>query len=237
MSSKSFGYDGLSLRVRELEDILDMDPSGMAEAGGCSRATYYRYRNGGSMPTLDFLINILNHEKRLSAEWLLKGEGRILNNTGDQQVSDKDNQSQNGHDFYDLPLIEMNRLNSSQDFESIERFIDQSENISIPKILLNLLLDTDYFEDTFVMVVQDDTMIPEVKPGGVVLVDKTKITPTEGVFVVRFDSYVRIKTLQPMPGGRLMLSLVNKKYEPIVIEEKYEGFEVLGRIMLTTHRL
>lgn len=237
MSSMAFGNNGLSLRIKKLEDVLKMTPSAMAEAGGCSRATYYRYRNGDSLPTLSFLIKILNRENSLNAEWLLKGEGEVFKHTEYEITKEGQNLTENGRDFYHLPLIEMESLNGNREVKNVNEFIESSETIAIPKSLLDLLLKTESFKNTFIMLVQDDSMVPEVKPGGLVLVDQQQNRPTEGIFVVKFDNYVRIKILQPIPGGRLMLSAVNKKYEPIVIEEKYKDFEILGRIMLTTNRL
>jgi len=51
-------------RLQTLEEFLGLKPKEMANIGGCSRATYYRYRKGESEPTISFLYKILKNEKK-----------------------------------------------------------------------------------------------------------------------------------------------------------------------------
>lgn len=115
----------------------------------------------------------------------------------------------------------------------------ESTSIPLSKIFLNLLLQNDDsvgYDGAFTMIVEDSCMMPEVKEGGIILVDNKQVTPhSDGIFIVRYDDFVRMKIVQPMPGRKLMLSTLDKKYEPIIVEKDQDGFEILGRIVWTAN--
>lgn len=195
----------------------------MASLGGCSRATYYRYRNGQSIPTLEFLNRILKYEKSISAEWLLEGKGSALKKVNGEQES-----------FHHFPLHKM--YSDRKNGNTVE-VIDEFQRISFSKNFLNLILQNDgltSYENVFTMIVEDSCMMPDVKEGGIILVDNKQVTPdSDGIFIVRYDDFVRMKIIQPLPGHKLMLTTLDKKYEPIIVEKDQDGFEILGRIIWT----
>ncbi|MFH5832584.1 hypothetical protein ACG2E4_09190, partial [Halalkalibaculum sp. DA384] len=96
----------ISNRLRKIEDILDLKPPEMAELGGCSQATYYRYRKGESVPDSIFLKNIIKNENRISAQWLLMGTGPILSDIDDGQSKDASKKADQ-IDFTHLPFYKM----------------------------------------------------------------------------------------------------------------------------------
>lgn len=95
-----------SERLKELEQVLGLPPTEMANIGGCSQSMYYRYRKGESTPDLDFLNSILKNENTINAEWLLKGVYPILEK-GTKRNNEKDGNLIN---FVNLPYYTMNPM-------------------------------------------------------------------------------------------------------------------------------
>lgn len=235
MSSANSSKHNIVVRLKKLETVLGLKPAEMASLGGCSRATYYRYRNGESEPTLDFLKRILKHEKNISAEWLLDGKGSVLKNTNGEEKKNISTVYVDGDEekLHHFPLLKMH--SDSKNGKATEASVNSIESISFSKTFLNLLLFNNgnvHYEDSFTMIAVDNCMMPEVKEGGIILVDRKQVTPhSDGIFVVRYDDFVRMKIIQPLPGQKLMLTTLDKKYEPIIVEKDQDGFEILGRIV------
>jgi phage repressor protein C with HTH and peptisase S24 domain len=227
----------IAARLKKIESSLGLNPSKMAAAGGCSRSTYYRYRNGGSTPTVEFLDKILKYENKINAEWLLKGNGQLLKDDDHgKENRQKALQAGTNEKFYHFPLYRMYSLNGEQDKVTVKEWDNTTKYISISKDFLNLFLDSDNYQDAFTMTVEGDSMIPDIKPGGIILVDTTQVVPvTDGIFVVRYDDFVRMKLVQTMPGHKLILSTLNTKFASVIVEKDYEGFEILGRIVCSTN--
>ncbi len=238
MSSKITKNLGFGERLKKIESELGISPSELANACGCSRSTYYRYRTGKTKPTVEFLENLLNYENELNAEYLLNGNGSLKKETKlfKKQNKHKSSPDGNAKDFYNFPLFRMSSLNGEQDKLNIESWQDTKEHIPISKMFLKLFIDSKNFENAFTMTVEGDSMAPEVTPGGIVLVDNKQVVPvTDGIFVVRYDNYVRMNLIQPMPGHKLILSTLNQKFASIIVEKKYKGFQILGRIVWTAN--
>lgn len=220
--------DTLYNRLEKLESVLELKPSEMASLGGCSRATYYRYRKGESAPTVQFLNRILKYEKKVNAEWLFDGKGTVLKNVDDAGYNYKPSDNKSEVSFYDFPLYKMHSDNGESKL--------LPESISFSGEFLNLLFEKDDYNGAFTMIVEDDCMMPEVKEGGIILVDNQQVKPySDGIYVVRYDEFVRVKIVQPLPGNRLMLTTLNKKYEPIIIQKDQDEFEILGRVLWSTN--
>ncbi|MEX0660474.1 MAG: S24 family peptidase [Balneolaceae bacterium] len=239
MGSVNPSKKNLTSRLKKLESVLGLKPTEMAALGGCSRATYYRYRNGESAPTLKFLNKLLKYENNVSAEWLLEGDGSILKHTDGITENGNEGISTNSEkqDFYNLPLRKMH-----SDGENKHRLGDNfkgTKSIALSKTLLNFLLKKEDFkgyDGAFIMVVEDDYMMPEVKEGGIILVDNKQVKPqADGIYIVRYDDFVRMKIVQPLPGQKLMLTTLDKKFEPIIVEKDQDGFEILGRVIWSTN--
>ncbi|NBC27518.1 MAG: hypothetical protein GVY08_11700 [Bacteroidetes bacterium] len=222
-------------RLIELEKILDLKPSKMADIGGCSRATYYRYRNGDSSPPVKFLDNILDYENNLSPQWLLEGTGKIFKKPHEPQSEialDGDSRQ------YEFPYVSLRSKNGQQDELPVDEWYASNEKISISKKFLDLFIESKSSKHSFSMKLQGDSMFPDICSGALILVDKTQVVPhTDGIFAVKYDDFIRLKLLQPMPGHRIILSTINKKFESMEIDRNHEGFEILGRVIWSANNI
>lgn len=216
-------------RLVELEKKLDLKPSKMADIGGCSRATYYRYRNGDSSPPVKFLDNILEYENSLNPQWLLEGTGKIYKKTATLHPGKPpDGDSQ----IYEFPYVSLKSKDGQQDKLPVDEWLASTDKISISKKLLDLFIESGIGNHSFSMTLEGDSMFPDICSGALILVDKNQVVPhTDGIFAVKYDNFIRLKLLQPMPGHKIILSTINKKFESMEIDRNYEGFEILGRVI------
>jgi len=216
-------------RLQELERVLGCSPQEMAEMGECSRATYYRYRNGKSVPDLLFLNNILNNETRVNTEWLLKGEKPVL------KGSCEDGENKSSADpirFINLPL---HKMAPSEKGGEGKLKMQQLDNPSYTLPLCNTFVEHVINPDSkqlIAVIVQCDSMSPNIKPGSLIVVNTEKKDPSnDGIFLVRFDDEIRIKLIQRLPSKKVLLSTINDKFEPLKLDLSADNFEIIGRII------
>lgn len=217
-----------SKRLQELENALGLTPSKMADIGGCSQSTYYRYRKGESTPDLEFLNNILKNENKISTEWLLKGIHPIL-----KKESFKNNdKGGNPIRFLNLPLYTMSPIQEGGEGHlSLEEWKNPSHTIPFCNTFINTIVKPDT-NNLLAINVKCDSMSPVIKPGSIVLVNRDQNDPTgDGIFIVRFDDEIRMKLVQRLPSKRLQLSTINKKFNPVEVSLGEDNFDIIGRII------
>ncbi len=216
-----------SKRLQELENILGLSPSNMAEIGECSQSTYYRYRNGESTPDLKFLNNILKNENNINTEWLLKGIHPILKKDGINNNDDG-----NPIRFLSLPFYTMSPLQEGGEGHlPLKEWENPSHTIPFCNTFIKTIVNPDT-NNLLAINVKCDSMSPVIKPGSIVLVNKEQNDPTgDGIFIVRFDDEIRMKLVQRLPSKRLQLSTINKKFNPVEVKLNEDNFNIVGRII------
>ncbi|MEW6711606.1 MAG: XRE family transcriptional regulator [Candidatus Riflebacteria bacterium] len=81
--------------------------------------------------------------------------------------------------------------------------------------------------------VRGDSMTPTIKPGEMVVIDKTVNTfVTDGIYVLRIDETIVVKRVQILLGKRINIISSNQAYPPFQINlSDSEGLTVIGRVM------
>lgn len=89
---------------------------------------------------------------------------------------------------------------------------------------------------TFYIRVTGDSMVPEIHPGSLLIVDRGMLTTSGNIVVARINDELCIKKLSIEKDGGVTLLSENPLYKPIVITEEMD-FEVWGRVMhsIRTH--
>jgi DNA polymerase V len=89
---------------------------------------------------------------------------------------------------------------------------------------------------TFYIRVVGDSMVPEIHPGSLLIVDRGMPTGSGNIVVARINDELCIKKLSIEKDGRIALLSENPRYKPILITEAMD-FEVWGRVMhsIRTH--
>lgn len=240
MSSDNDKNLNLGERLIILESLLHLNPTKIASIGGISRSTYYRYRNGKSTPKVEFLNRIINHNQSINGKWLLEGNGNPLNENDESEDSDELSISatESNHQFYDFPLYRMSPANKQSDTLNVKESFSPLDSILLSKSFIKLFVDEADVSDAFAMVVDGDSMYPDIRANGVILVNRNQLEPdSDGIFIVRYDDFIRMKLIQPVPGNKLVLSTLNSKFKSITVDEDTDDFEILGKIIWTANSI
>ncbi len=90
--------------------------------------------------------------------------------------------------------------------------------------------------DLRLIFVEGDSMVPELHPGDIILIDHTDTSARrEGTYVIRMDGALLVKALQRMPGGVIKVMSRNPAYEPFTVNvsalDGTDNFAVVGRVV------
>jgi phage repressor protein C with HTH and peptisase S24 domain/DNA-binding XRE family transcriptional regulator len=216
--------DSISTKLKYIEEILDLTPLEMAKIGGCSQASYYRYRSGKSTPDWKFLINIIKYDSNVSSEWLLKNKGPAFLPT--------ERGNRTTQESIILPFFEMMRINNEGEGVLTNEEWDQNKDtISICLDILNLTKIT-ALKNLFAIRVWCDAMYPDVKPGSIAIIDKGQNNINlEGIFLIRMDDIIRMKLVQKVPGKKVQLSTINNRYPAIIIPSEDLADCIVGKFV------
>lgn len=214
----------ISNKFKLLEDVLNLKPLDMAKICDCSQATYYRYRDGKSIPGWDCLINLINYDKRINPDWLLKGTGPVLN-------TDRATPTSEGETIK-LPLFNMYEDKATGEGSlSISDWRSNNEEIWICLDIFKFVT-IESFDNLIVVKVQCDAMYPDIKPGSIAIVDKQQNNISlDSIYLMQMDGNIRMKIVQKAPNNKVLLSTFNNKYPPIHIPLDEIGDSIIGRIV------
>uniref|UniRef100_UPI0018AC84AA S24 family peptidase n=1 Tax=Burkholderia pseudomallei TaxID=28450 RepID=UPI0018AC84AA len=87
--------------------------------------------------------------------------------------------------------------------------------------------------DLSVLSVKGDSLQGMLNDRDVILIDRSQTTGSAGLYVLRIDGDVIVKTLQRLPGGILKVSSANTAYEPFEVNmaQPPSDFEIIGRVV------
>ncbi|HDR9033675.1 TPA: helix-turn-helix transcriptional regulator [Burkholderia vietnamiensis] len=87
--------------------------------------------------------------------------------------------------------------------------------------------------DLSVLSVKGDSLQGILNDRDVILIDRSQTTGSAGLYVLRIDGDVIVKTLQRLPGGILKVSSANTAYEPFEVNmaQPPSDFEIIGRVV------
>jgi phage repressor protein C with HTH and peptisase S24 domain len=82
--------------------------------------------------------------------------------------------------------------------------------------------------DTVMAHVKGDSMLPLLKDGDMVAVDRSRTEAIKGLYVCRIDNNLYVKNVAFLADS-VVLTSENNFYEPLVA--RYENFELIGRVV------
>lgn len=87
--------------------------------------------------------------------------------------------------------------------------------------------------DLSVLSVKGDSLQGVLNDRDAILIDRSQTTGSAGLYVLRIDGDVIVKTLQRLPGGILKVSSANTAYEPFEVNmaQPPSDFEIIGRVV------
>ena len=95
--------------------------------------------------------------------------------------------------------------------------------------------------DLYLIRVSGDSMVPTLRSGDVILVDRRATSPDrEGIYIMRMAGMLLVKRLQALPGRRVRVTSDNPAFAPYEValsELNGEEMVVIGRVVWSGHRL
>lgn len=89
--------------------------------------------------------------------------------------------------------------------------------------------------ETDIIFASGDSMLPEIKDGDALMVDKSKKDVIDGqIYIIRLDGQLLCKRLQKIPPMKIKIVSDNQKYDPYYIDFSKVidfNFEVIGRVL------
>lgn len=89
--------------------------------------------------------------------------------------------------------------------------------------------------ETDIIFASGDSMLPEIKDGDALMVDKSKRDVIDGqIYIIRSDGQLLCKRLQKLPPQKIKIVSDNPKYDPYYIDFSKVidfDFEVIGRVL------
>lgn len=89
--------------------------------------------------------------------------------------------------------------------------------------------------ETDIIFASGDSMLPEIKDGDALMVDKSKKDVIDGqIYIIRSDGQLLCKRLQKIPPMKIKIVSDNQKYDPYYIDFSNVidfDFEVIGRVL------
>ncbi|KGJ98134.1 LexA family transcriptional regulator [Thalassotalea sp. ND16A] len=95
-------------------------------------------------------------------------------------------------------------------------------------------------KDTFIMLAEGDSMEPTIKHDSLIMVDKTKTSNTDGIYVLRYGDALLVKRLQFQFKDNLKIISDNAIYQPLDVKRSElvdNELEIIGRVVWSGQRV
>lgn len=212
----------------------------MAARLNVSTTTIVNYETGRRMPDIDFLINLAEISGMSLIYWLglrvetSKSAGAAKAKAMLDAVVDACGSSaaQADKPFVSLPLYDIRDAANSISAPAQGLIADEMLQFSTAWIKRELNAAP---SDLFLILVDDESMEPTLRPGDTILLDRRATKPDrEGVYILRMNGVPLVKRLQILPGGIIKVVSDNPAYETFTIPlSDIDGldFAILGRVV------
>lgn len=212
----------------------------MAERLNVSSTTIVNYETGRRIPDIDFLIDLAEISGSSLIFWLgLRAEASksagaakaraLLDAVADAYGSSA---GQTDKPFVSLPLYDIRDASNAISAPVQGLVADEMLQFSTAWIKRELNASP---KDLFLILVDDESMEPTLRPGDTILLDRRATKPDrEGVYILRMNGVPLVKRLQILPGGIIKVVSDNPAYETFTIpvsEIDGSDFAILGRVI------
>lgn len=212
----------------------------MAAKLNVSTTTIVNYETGRRKPDVDFLIDFAEISGKSLIYWLgLRVEAStsagaakanaLLNAVADAYGSST---TQAEKPYVSLPLYDIRDATNAVSASGKGRVADEMLQFSTAWIKRELGAAP---SDLFLVIVDDESMTPTLRPGDTILLDRRATKPDrEGVYILKMNGVSMVKRLQILPGGIVKVVSDNPAYETFTIrlsDINDRDFAILGRVV------
>lgn len=242
MESNGFIVNGINnqmnsigMRLREERARLSLSQTEMGELAGITKNTQMLYESDKRSPKSDYLAAIASAGVDIAyvVTGIRSGSSSFSSgHTGTEGIQSVPSHSKPQPGYSSIPMYDIEAAAGTGrmfDAETIESTL-YFETAQLEAEGLNPL-------QVVGAKVRGDSMGETLRDGDQVLVDRSHRTP-DGVFLLRMGDELRIKRVQRVAGGALMLISDNTHYPPELVKpEDLRDVEILGRCEIRIGRI
>lgn len=226
--------------LKNCRSRLKMTLPEMASRLNVSTTTIVNYETGRRMPDVDFLIDFAEVSGVSLIYWLWlrvdastsAGAAKakaLLDTIVDAYGSLS---AQQDKPFVSLPLYDIKDAANAASASVQGLVTDEMLQFSTTWIKRELNATP---SDLFLILVDDESMEPTLRPGDTILLDRRATRPDrEGVYILKMNGVPMVKRLQILPGGIVKVVSDNPAYETFTIrmsDINDQDFAILGRVV------
>lgn len=162
------------------------------------------------VPSLEFIMRFCQ-AFNVSADWLLFG-------IGDPTIGRE-------NEFVFIPRVDV-QVGAGGECE-----VYDAETREVYAFRRDWLARKGSINDMKLVRVRGDSMEPTLSDGDLVLIDISKRTPEDGIYVVRIYNGLAVKRLQRIDRSSVRLISDNMRYPPEIYRLDSGDFEIIGRVI------
>ncbi|KDB09482.1 putative phage repressor [Burkholderia sp. lig30] len=187
-----------------------------------------RYIRGDSKPPFEVIVKLARASGR-SLEWMADGDSSTTTSSHGSQTHDTLGNPVDISEFVFVP-----RYNVKAAAGHGQAVTDETptHTMAFRRYWIENYLHANP-ADLSVLSVKGDSQQGVLNDRDVILIDRSQISGAAGIYVLRIDGDVIVKTLQRLPGAILRVSSANPAYEPFEVnmEKPPADFAVIGRVV------
>lgn len=231
---------GIGKALKNHRERLKITLAEMAAMLKVSTTTIVNYETGKRTPDIDFLIAFAEATGEDFFYWLglrvaenkSAGAAAVKAMLDAACVAHGSSAAQPDKSFVSLPLYDIKDAANAAPVTGHGRVTDEMLQFSTAWIKREL---NSAPSDLFLIIVDDESMVPTLRPGDTILLDKRATWPDrEGIYILRMNGVSLVKRLQILPGGIIKVVSDNPAYETFTIrlsDINEKDFAILGRVV------
>ncbi|MDS0794664.1 helix-turn-helix transcriptional regulator [Burkholderia pseudomultivorans] len=232
--SLSFLAPGIESRIDELcRRIGGREQAAMA--AGVSAVMLRRYIKGESKPPFEVIANLAGRAN-VSLDWVAFGDKpRVADALGPEVVPQDDVLSDtlgNAVDISEFVFIPRYGVKAAAGHGQSITDEAPTHTMAFRRYWVENYLHAKP-ADLSVLSVRGDSQQGVLNDRDVILIDRSQTSGSAGLYVLRIDGEIIVKTLQRLPGGILEVSSANPAYKPFEVNaaQPPDDFAIIGRVV------
>ena len=226
--------------LRSCRNQLRMTLPEMASRLRVSTTTIVNYETGKRVPDMDFLIDLAEISGVSLIHWLglrIDASHSAGAEKAKSMIDAIEAAHGNAPDKPDKPFVSLPLYNIRDAANAISTPVQghtSDEMLQFSTTWIKRELNAEP-SDLFQIKVDDESMVPSLRPGDTILLDRRATQPDrEGIYILTMNDVPLIKRLQILPGRIIKVASDNPAYETFSIPQSHinnQYLAILGRVV------
>lgn len=214
----------IGAKIRKVRKLLGISQIEMAKSLDVNERSFGDYERDKKGVTTEFINNLIK-VYNVNCIWLFKDMGEIFDDSSHVYIQNVDTDEENLAYIPKYDLAAAAGAGLAVDNEKVECMA------AFNKLWLKNVVNASPMNLTAILA-EGDSMEPTIKTGDFLLVDHSKNTPNDGIYVIRLDNSLIVKRIQCLPDSQIKAISDNKIYDPFIIDfKKQTDAAIIGKVV------